>query len=236
MEENFNQNISPVAPVEDVPTPSVNQPPLGSWWRVGILVVGVLLVGSAIFYAGYQYSQKQVRVVYPIGIPTFLPTPTPIADETANWKIYTNDKYNYNIKYPNNWSVKENNARDTVGNQIQNVTFYSPTKDYVLTFGIRNSGDVVNIVGKTGVSAGDFVAGNPVPFDGTSIPTQKLVYEGKTKAIFYQPSGGYYKFGNFEIYADFNRITFDDYESRDIENLPELAIANKILSTFKFLE
>lgn len=91
-------------------------------------------------------------------------------------------------------------------------------------------------MGRTGVSAGNFVAGNSMPFDGTSIPTKKLVYKGKTKAIFYQPSAGYYKFGNFEIYADFDRITFDDYESRDIENLPELAIANQILSTFQFID
>src|SRR3989344_6789796 len=29
--------------------------------------------------------------------------PTPIVDETANWKTYTDNKYNFLFKYPNEW-------------------------------------------------------------------------------------------------------------------------------------
>lgn len=34
------------------------------------------------------------------------PTPTATSD-TVNWKTYTSGKYNYNLKYPNEWSIKE---------------------------------------------------------------------------------------------------------------------------------
>lgn len=34
------------------------------------------------------------------------PTPSPLPDPTANWKTYINSKYNYSVKYPNNWTAK----------------------------------------------------------------------------------------------------------------------------------
>lgn len=37
-------------------------------------------------------------------------TPAKSADETANWKTYTNAKYSYSIKYPPNWSIDESMA------------------------------------------------------------------------------------------------------------------------------
>ncbi len=35
-------------------------------------------------------------------------------DETANWKVYKNDEYGFDIKYPRDWTVKE----DTLANEI----------------------------------------------------------------------------------------------------------------------
>lgn len=102
MEEDLNQNVvPPTEPVAVTPTLLTNQPPFGSWWKVGVLVVGVLLAGS-IAYAGYQYSQKQTpSVAQPTPTPVVVATPTP--DLTANWKTYTDTKYGYSIKYPQGW-------------------------------------------------------------------------------------------------------------------------------------
>lgn len=33
-------------------------------------------------------------------------------DETANWKTYTNKKYNFEIRYPNHWVYQEGNPKD----------------------------------------------------------------------------------------------------------------------------
>ncbi len=35
------------------------------------------------------------------------PTPSATADPTAGWKTYTNTKYKFSIKYPNNWEYLE---------------------------------------------------------------------------------------------------------------------------------
>ena len=63
-------------------------------------VLGVLVFTGAVFGA-YKVGQRQI---YPE--PDEGPTPTPIVvatptpDPTANWKTYTNTKYGYSIKYP----------------------------------------------------------------------------------------------------------------------------------------
>lgn len=230
-----NPTSEPTLTPVQVPEPKANFPVM---YLVLSFLILVFLVSTALLY--YQNMQlKNMLTSYqtqPIisPIPTTYQSPVPTIDPTANWKTYTNSEYKYQLKYPNDWSVKENSGQDTVGNQVQNTTFYSPTKDYALVFGVRKSGETINIVGRSGVSAGDFVASNPIPFDGSSLPTKNLVYKGKIKAVFYQPEADFYKVNNFEVYADFDRVTYDDYEGRDILNLPELAEANQILSTFKF--
>lgn len=113
MEENQSESIpSPTPPVVDTETLPVSQlpkPPFGSWWKIGVLVLGAVVLAGGLFFAGYQYSQKQVKLTVP---PSTSPTPTP--DPTANpdliganWKTYTNTKYSYEIKYPESSKVKE---------------------------------------------------------------------------------------------------------------------------------
>jgi len=38
-------------------------------------------------------------------------SPTP-ADETTNWKTYTNKKYGFELRYPAEWNITENSDRD----------------------------------------------------------------------------------------------------------------------------
>lgn len=145
MEENLSQNIPPPTPVGNVPPPPVSKPPFGSWWKVGMLVVGALLTAS-LLYAASRYSQKQPSIVTsPTRVPTRLPTPTPtplvslptatpsLPDETANWKTYTNSAYSFSIKYPPDKKVEtdEKNAIVNVCNNqkgIVDIRIYP--KDY----------------------------------------------------------------------------------------------------------
>lgn len=63
-------------------------------------IVGVLVFAGAVFGA-YRFGQRQVQ-------PASKPAPTPLpseapakeGDPTANWKTYTNTKYDYSIRYP----------------------------------------------------------------------------------------------------------------------------------------
>lgn len=81
-----------------------------------ISVLAILLVISATA-AGYLYLQSQNQIppvqytpppsAQPTVQPSPTPTPAPITqDETANWKTYTDSKYNYSVSYPNNWTYE----------------------------------------------------------------------------------------------------------------------------------
>lgn len=109
MEENQAENIS--LPAQD-PEPATARDNVfsGNWWKIGFLVVGLLLAGS-IFYAGYQFSKKQTIPVAtyptpsPISSPVVQVSPSPTTDETANWKTYTDNGGKFSIKYPINKKV-----------------------------------------------------------------------------------------------------------------------------------
>lgn len=121
MEENLsptNQAVSPQtvvapAPVETSTLPEA-KPPSGSWWKMGVLVVGALVMATGLFYAGYQYSQKQPKpTVYPTVFPTSQPTLSPTQtsttltpDETANWKTFLSSRCSFSIKIPPEWNAK----------------------------------------------------------------------------------------------------------------------------------
>lgn len=86
-------------------------------------VLGVLVLAGAVFGA-YKLGQKGTQ-------PGPQPTPTPVAvaiptpDPTANWKIYTNTKYGYSIKYPEDWFIKESGNPQEAFIEIHSPTYIS---------------------------------------------------------------------------------------------------------------
>lgn len=82
---------------------------------VVFLLLAAAVVGfiGAIFYIGQlipKHPSDDVVVITPQ--PIVSPTPTPI-DETANWKIYSNDKLKLSLKYPPNWTLSEYANKDS---------------------------------------------------------------------------------------------------------------------------
>lgn len=59
-----------------------------------IIVLAVILVGGVLAYQ-YWWAPEE-----PGPAATISPTPTPTPDETADWKIYRNEEYGFEIKYP----------------------------------------------------------------------------------------------------------------------------------------
>jgi hypothetical protein len=82
-----------------------------------IVVVTVVLFGGVFAYS-YLAFKKQVKfAVVPPTSPSLstqqiLNKPFPLAgeptDQTADWKTYTNTQYGFEIKYPQNWFIKQN--------------------------------------------------------------------------------------------------------------------------------
>jgi len=82
--------------------------------RMNFLAIsGIVLTCFVIFgFCGYFIGTKQLLTKKsvtesnsPKPSPLAQVSNTPVPDETLNWKTYTNDKYGYSIKYPENWSV-----------------------------------------------------------------------------------------------------------------------------------
>jgi hypothetical protein len=95
------------------------------------------------------------------------PTPTP-----AN-KTYTNETYGFRFEYPQSWSLSE---------QDQGVKLERGTNR--LTINFRWMDEEVPPF-RTGMGAGDLVYADKIDFLDQVIPAQLLLYEKKSKAVFY---------------------------------------------------
>lgn len=76
-----------------------------------LVVVIVVLVGAVGYFAFVKKSEPVAQQTTPPPANTQTPTqqqpsPTPVVNETANWKIYTSDTYNFEVKYPSDWTSK----------------------------------------------------------------------------------------------------------------------------------
>lgn len=67
----------------------------------GFTQVYILLAVLVLVVLGVAYSSGKL-FTKPSTQPQISTTSTPAADETTNWKTYTNTKYGYLLKYPNN--------------------------------------------------------------------------------------------------------------------------------------
>lgn len=109
-----NASATPPPEVHEIPEESVALPK-----KTIILFPTVILLILISVFAGYLLYQnyllkKQVSdlTAAPLSTPSFENANTN-EDPTADWEIYTSDLYNYSIKYPQAWQIKESSS----GNQ-----------------------------------------------------------------------------------------------------------------------
>jgi hypothetical protein len=122
--------INPVIPS---PSPKFS-PPL-----IATFVLLLVLVGTIGFFLGKSLSQPKtsqppISQVSPTPTPEN-PIPTPTPDPTANWKTYTSDQFNFQIKHPENMEVDcTNNAPNTCVVRIINSIGAPGFEEFFLTF------------------------------------------------------------------------------------------------------
>lgn len=96
-----------------------------------IILVGVIVVLIAI--GVYFAFRKNLEPVAQQPIPTIAQTntSTPTSkNETANWKICTNIKYGYEVKYPSTWKVWKTGAPEArLASCDENLASYSFAED-----------------------------------------------------------------------------------------------------------
>jgi len=72
---------------------------------VPLIIIVLILAGAGVFYLSKSNISK---VLAPTPSVKITLSPSPVSDETANWKTYTNNTYHLGFKYPGNYSFNEN--------------------------------------------------------------------------------------------------------------------------------
>lgn len=101
MEEKKPISVETPAPVITPEPPKHKQkfPKLPTWIIVSAVVLVLLAVaGGAAFFINQDSIIKNQNTQT---------IPDTINDSKANWKTYTNTRYNFSIEYPSNWSYRE---------------------------------------------------------------------------------------------------------------------------------
>ena len=148
--------------------------------------------------------------------------PTPLPESAS----YTNDTYGFTFDYPDTWSLTE---------QDHGVVLQKGTNR--LEIGFRWKAEEIDPFGRTGTGAGDFIYAGKVNFMNQVVPAEALLYEKKTKAVFYAAS--YRKSGLIDADDIVFTITLEDLET-DYMNVDisdeTIAEAAAILETFRWLD
>lgn len=181
---------------------------------VGIFVIAI--AGGA-YYLGRLTTPKTLSVPVPIS-QTSQSTPIPsststLVDETANWKTYTNSKYGFSFKYPDDLSFTPSNNTDK-SSEVE-IYAYNP-HDYA---------EVALVVSHKSESTliqedGENLTKSIIDFNGISADK----YSGNSGV-----AGTVYK---EEVFFTHNSLTF--IFSVGTYNRKNLLI--QILSTFKFTQ
>lgn len=88
------------------------QPQEGKTWIRWVLLLILAIIissGATYFLVQLQLTKQapnQVAQTTPSPTPSVSPAPNGV-EETANWKTYTNTKYNFFVKFPNSWTLSE---------------------------------------------------------------------------------------------------------------------------------
>ena len=132
-----NQDIQNPTPESTLTPVQVSEP--RAKFPVVYLVLSLfvlVLLASTVFLYYHNIQLKNMLASYqtqPVVSPTPTtyqsPIPSTTADLTANWKIYTDSKVGFSLKYPNGWSYKLGDTNSTTGNVIFDTNLASGNKN-----------------------------------------------------------------------------------------------------------
>lgn len=229
------------APVEE-PTPTPPPEPVKIENKskpktpvIGLLVVLLILALGAVGFLGYQNMQLQKQVAgiqsnYPIPSPVIYASPSPVADETANWKVYTDSVDKIEFKYPQSWYAQPSGGTvpliqsqvflDDHSFEIPSATEFSTP---IQTFFALSSETDINMSAKrlketvygTSVTETD----NLVIGGNKAIQLSGVAGPGELQGMFFKNT--LIQFGNKVLIVDLNDKNFEN-------------IYDQILSTLKF--
>ena len=201
-----------------------------------LIVILLILLGAGGTYLALNSKPKPAPIVSKEA-PTSTPSPAP-TNETVNWKTYTSSNIGFSLRYPKEMDDPGEEYNEYIeGDKTTVVGFsifdpsrnYPPKLDY-LSIGVRG-GNLKN------ESLARFVSERV-----TQINKKGLIIQEQPKEVILDSLKGYISKAVDEKFSDyyFSSIA-DKYIEIEIlvedpRNVGYQSIADKILSTFKFLE
>jgi len=157
-----------------------------------------------------------------------------LATDTTGWETFTNNTRGYSIKYPKDWIVEPVNT-----DSLRYLKFMSPDKKYLMTVGIKRTGEDIALSDPFTISAkpAEFIKRGELAAAGTMFPINAwtsqndisdiLYYEQEIGTLGPEDGAADVIIGGYGIRARFSRLSGD----MSLDQAPELKIANSILSS-----
>lgn len=214
------------------------------------VVIGILI--AVIFTAVYisnmiQKSSKTMNIdPYDMqNINKVSPIPTVVRPiDISNWKTYTNIKFGYSFKYPNNYSFVGDEHSIIIDLETEGPTyplFYINLIGKDQRYGQYNSDDFTNNIDKyLEINVGEIVSPPRQPFQQTFIRQPDVLIDNKNAKVFegeisgmISPSENNWKDRRLIVTYNNHAYILGTYY---IKNHETWNLYQQILSTFKFIQ
>lgn len=250
MDESFVETH--LDPEHELPSPTASQmaqeKPRHSFLLIGVLVAVIVLISMAAAYViGFGAGKQQIAVLPSVEPVAILPspviaTPAPV-DPTANWKIFTNEKFTF--KYPeyfSDFSARKKNYGEESAPDTFETTYLDPAQKgggsgYTLSLKvvgpekIPGTMTVEQWINNEGLNSEGY--GNT--FQRT---LTKRIIDGKEFSYQTGKSSNFPAPTEFNLYLLINDYVYTlhlDEQTNENGSLTYAQLMDQILSTFKFI-
>lgn len=188
-----------------------NQPLQSKFLLLSILLAFLAVIFTiGVAVGNYLSTIKEPPTEPAVSLPTRVPTAFPTVDQTGNWETYTNKRYGYSLRYPQEITYEESSSYGTKNKEEITTTF-------------TTEGSSLKIFGNAGGRGVSSIKSEAILISG--IPTVKF-YETENSGVIKAIETG---FGD-SIYFSFT-LSADKMKAEAHDRL-----FDHVLSTFKFLD
>jgi len=197
-----------------------------NWKYILIVLILAVIVGGGVLW----WIKKEE--VAPIEFPEIKKPEKVVEDETANWKVYKDEVYGFEIKYPKDWTIEEAKIEEAKEIVKRYLSFSPMGKTYILG-GMGNRQPISILVSKGGIEAYRSIYPKKEGAETIIVNNYSTIREerdfGEIFYIIQNPEDD--TVVTFENWIQVIEDLIKPSEKKELEN-----IFDQMLSTFRFLE
>ena len=138
-------------PEESLKEVTIAEKPQKDWLKIILFSLLGLLVLAGAIYGGYWYAARKKVPPTPTPIPQLTPTPS-VEEQTKDWKVYRNQDYGFQIKYPPELALgPEPQAPDS--ELLSSRSLSPPSEEWSVVIAVRSTPLDVLVAAEEALSA-----------------------------------------------------------------------------------